>query len=200
MELFVKTSPFQAAHFRSRFLECRINPVYDCIKISLDFVNVRIVTMHAHILFDALRITGSNPFQSSMQIILTICAPRNIIGPNVDFRTVRIRKLFLRLGHKGTRINGIQEFLLIQWNARDVDGLEPLLDFSLFALANIDKQFRIVDFLLNFVVKPSKILFHSISIFYSKLTCNKTTDRSNSLLTVENFKFTVLAAIEINET
>ena len=63
--------------------------------------------------------------------------------PLLDARVATIAKDLAGCRHKGTRVDRIQQLLIIERYARDIDRLKPLTDLALRPLAYIDKEWGI---------------------------------------------------------
>ena len=93
--------------------------------------------MLAHIGIDANPFAVTNPFKGFRQIILSFHIPLDIVAPFLRFRILGITKHSFGCIYEFPRVDGVEQFLLLERNAHNVDGLEPLLDFFLFAFTFI---------------------------------------------------------------
>ena len=140
MEALIEFAPVQALHFIIHIVKLAICPVYDCVEIGLNLVDVLIAAMSGHV---TIYVTFAHPFKSCCQELLTISGSLYIRFPFLNVRILRIRELFLAFRDKWSAVDGIQLLLVIEWNARNVDSLKPFFDFFLcmftFAFADINQ-------------------------------------------------------------
>ena len=139
--------------------------------------------MGRHILF---HVPFAHPFQRRGQIVLPLSRTGNEATPLVDIGIVGVGKLLLGLGHERPRIHRIQSFLIVQRNADDIDGPEPVLDFLFRTLTDIDKEFRIQKLLLFIRIKGRKIPGPTVGVDPGELLRKETPQRGNPLLSVQH--------------
>ena len=76
--------------------------------------------------------------------------------------------------------------MVVKGNPRDIDGLEPLFNLVLLALANIDKQACLEQRLLLALRKTCEVLHIAPAVFYGELARHEAPNRGNTLLPVEH--------------
>lgn len=110
-------------------------------EIQFQLVNGLVAAMHGHIFADGYIVVGGDPFKGRFQNLLPPWIARNVGLPFLHVGVLRIGENGLRRSDKFTGIDGVQEFQIVQGNARDADGLEPFLDFGFRTFTFIDEQF-----------------------------------------------------------
>ena len=89
--------------------------------------------------------------------------------------------------------------MFIEWNACDIDGLEPFLDLTLRSFTLVDEEVCFEDFRLFIARDTTEILFHAVLVLHGKLIGHIATDARDSLLSVEDFECILAHRIEIYE-
>ena len=150
MVFLVEFAPFEATHFFfGGHVEDRGDPVDDGREIGLHFADILIVAMGRHVFFDH---APADPVQRRSQVILPLGGAGDEAAPLVDVSVVGIAELLLSFGNKRTGIHGIERLLYVERDAHDVDGTEPIFDFLLCTLTDIDEQLCIEELLLLILV------------------------------------------------
>ena len=145
----IEASPLQAAHLGQNILEHARSPIDNCVEIGLDWSDISILAVLAHI---AIHIVLAYPLQGTFKVVLAVGRPFDVGTPLLDIGILRVAEFFLQGGHKRARIDGIQFFLIVQVHAGNVDGLKPVLDFALGALADVDEQTGVEHLVTVFLV------------------------------------------------
>jgi hypothetical protein len=58
----------------------------------------------------------------------------------LNIGVLTVAEFFFCLGDKRARMDSVTQFLLVERDARNINGLKPFLDFAFFALADIDGE------------------------------------------------------------
>ena len=130
--------------------------------------------MLAHIGIDRQTKSGTHPFECHTQILLPFHVAFHVVAPLLRFCVLRIAEHALGCADEWAGIDGIAQFLLVERNTHDVDGLEPLLHFALFALANIHQEFGIENELLLFLWETGEVLNVAVGILDGKFSGDET--------------------------
>ena len=198
MVRFIQPSPFQAAHVTLYHSKGSRYPVNHRTEITFQFSRGRLVTVYAHIGINAHLLTVANPPEGFRQIILPFHISLDIMTPFLYFRILGITEHPLGCIHELARIDSIEQFLLLERNAHNIDGLEPLLYFLFFTLAFIYQQRGLHNLLLLLFGQSREILYVIRFILDGEFSCNEPTDRSDALLPVKYFKSSVHSPVEID--
>ena len=155
--------------------------------------------MLAHIGIDRQTKSSTHPFECHAQILLSFHVAFHVVAPFLRFRVLRITEHALGCADKSAGIDGIAQFLLVERNTHDVDGLEPLFHFALFAFANVHQEFGIENELLLFLWETGEVLNVAVGILDGKLTGDETPQRGDALLAVQHLILSGTCAIEVNQ-
>ena len=154
-ESIVELCPVEAFHYLLELphVEVRLCPVEYGLEVSPEVVGVWVMLVVSHVAFYGLPMAASclvlcHPFESFLQVILSVaCAVHEVFAQ--AFRTaVLLREVAFGIADKMSRKDGIVYFLVVQHLARDVDSLEPVELLRRSALADIDVELVVEDFLL----------------------------------------------------
>ena len=196
----IESSPFQTTHRLVYHREGGRHPVYHRTEVSFQLSDLFVAAMFAHIGIDSHAESGTHPFECHAQMLLSFHIAFHVVAPLLRFRVLRITEHTLGCADKRARIDGIAQFLLVERNPNNVDGLEPLFHFTLFALTNIHQKFGIENELLLFLWEAGEILNVAVGILYGKLTGDETPQRGDALLAVQHLILSGTGAIEVYQS
>ena len=142
--------------------------------LSFQLSDLFIAPMLAHIGIDRHTECSTHPFECHAQILLSFHVAFHVVTQLLRFRVLRIAEHALGCADKRAGIDGIAQFLLVERDTHDVDGLEPLFHFALFALANIHQEFGIENELLLFLWETGEVLNVAVGILDGKFSGDET--------------------------
>src|SRR5690606_32208930 len=120
-------------------------------------------------------------------------------APFCDVGVLAVTELCLRSGNEWTRVNCIQQFLLVQGDTRNVDRLEPLLNLSLRSLTLIDEQRGLEDQVLLILGQAIKV-FRVAAVHNGELVGHKPANAGYTLLPIKDLKLSIGYLVKVNET
>ena len=113
---------------------------------------------------------------------------------------VAVAEHFLGQRHERTTVHGIQQFLSLQRNPGNVDSPEPLLDFCLGTLADINEQGS-VQYLLTLISgNAADALGNAVSIDDAQLALYEPPKRGDALLPIEHLITVIPDFIEVKKS
>jgi len=86
---------------------------------------------------------SADPIQGAFQKILPVGAAPDICAPFLNIGILAVAELRFGEGHKGSGIHRVEQFLVVQRNPGNIDGLEPLLDLALRAFTFVNQELGI---------------------------------------------------------
>ena len=191
----VQPAPLQVAHLGENIREHGRNPIDHGIEIGLEFVDVLIIAVRAHVAAD---VALAHPIQRPLQKILPVGASLDVGAPLLNVRVLAVAELFFGLGDERAGVDSVQKLLLVEWHASDVDCFEPLLDLGLRPLALVDQQLRVLDSLLLISGEAVEVLRVG-AVHDGKLVRDEPPDASNALLTVEHLEPVRRDLVEVDQ-
>lgn len=102
-------------------------------------------------------------------------------------RIARVRELSLRCRHERPGVERVEQFLLVQRDTRDIDGLEPLFDLGLGSLTYVHGELVLQDRLLVLHGERGERLLRAVQLD-RELALYEAADARNPLLAIENLK------------
>ena len=193
----VEPAPSHPSEVRHQDIEERLRPSDHTIKVTLQLRDPLIVAMCRHILSD---FPLAHPVQGGGEEVLTLHIPPDVVLPLLDAGVAAIAEDLASCGHEGTRVDRIQQLLIIERDAGDIDRLKPLADLALRPLAYIDKEWGLQDLPLLILCQSAKGKGDLIrSEVDAKLSIDKPPQRGNPLLTVQHLQLTVLPLVEVDQ-
>ena len=88
--------------------------------------------------------------------------------------------------------------MVVEWHTCDVDGLKPLLDLALRALALVDQQFRVPN--LGLLVGGQAVEILRIAVIHDReLVRNEPSDTGDPLLAVQHLELVLRDFVEIDQ-
>ena len=136
----VEPTPFEAAHLPVwRAYEDRADPVDHRRKVGLQALDVGVHAVLCEVGVDGLTLGGRDPFERLLQDFLALRITPHVGLPLLHVRVVRVRVLRLGRSDERTGVDRVEQLLLVEWDAGDVNRVEPLFDLRLRTFAVVDK-------------------------------------------------------------
>ncbi len=192
---FVEPSPFKALHFLLNIAEDARYPINDAVEVVFQFDDVLVGPVLAHVGTD---IALADPIKRALEIVLPVGAALDVSAPLLDVGVLAVAELGLCQRDKGARIDRVQKFLGLERNARDVDGLKPLLDLGFSALTDVNEHFGGEDYVLLILWKAIEGLGVA-AIHDREFVCDEPPDARNALLAVQNLELIFGDLVEVNQ-
>lgn len=114
--------------------------------------------MGRHVVRHLNPIPVTEPFEGGLQVVLADGGAVKILVSNLRTGSAGFAEILLGILTPGTRVHRIQNFLIGQGCAGDIDALEPLPALLIRPLADVDKQLVVEDFILLRLRQVEEIL------------------------------------------
>src|SRR5438552_2065686 len=95
--------------------------------------------MLAHVIAN---IAFAYPTKSTFQKFLSVRTTRNIRTPFLNIGVLAIAEFLFCPSYEWTRIDGVEQLLIVERNTGDIYGLEPLFYLAFCPFALVNEQFR----------------------------------------------------------
>ncbi len=82
----------------------------------------------------------AHPLECALPEILPVGHASDIGGPFLNVRVLAVAELLPAGGDEGSRVDGVEQFLIVERHSGGVDRAEPLLDLTLGATALVDED------------------------------------------------------------
>ena len=139
------------------------------------------VALDGHTALRGAQAVGLPP-QGCLQKVLPYGRSVHEQPAHVPCGAVRLREIAFSVGHEGSGINRIAQFLLGESLACNVDGLKPVELFFVVARADVDEQLVVENLVL---LRRRQVV--EILEFVGKVAVHILTDRNGALLSVHHF-------------
>ena len=163
----VEVAPIQTAHLFLDGAEDGLCPIDDGIEIGLQCHDVGVLPVRSHVV---CHLPTAHPMQGSGKVVLPLDIATDIRRPLAYIGVVGIGEHLFGTVDKGAAIDGIEYLLFVEGDTCDVDSTEPVFDFALRTLADIDKQGGAADALLQVGGQTIEVLLHAVAVTNGELT------------------------------